>query len=547
MHLSFQPFSYPENTFNINSKKVAPYKFFWGMWIAALVLIVFVYSLTIAVAPYLHADEFMTLDLGRIVLNPETTWSIAWITSKNHPVFFIFYLGPVLQELSYTTFGQYGPRISAILGALVASTVLVRWLLLKGTHRNAAFILGLVFLLDPIFVQAYTMARVDGWTMAFCLLSCCLICRSVVFSSNYKLLKSHLFFAGVFAAIGLFIWPSAIFLFPLIIFELYSLFVKLKTAGVTIKQRFLLVILMGVGGVLASVIILIPLIPQLIQKIHYLIDGVTVNTQSGAAKGSVISNLFSSGIKLLSVLKFTPVVFFLAAIAFILRKQTGLILACLTASFIMMFTLVYIHRVQYLLPYFIVAIASVYSLNQISSKKIELNRFKKLIGLTLLLFWSVFFSIGIRSYFAAFQHQNRDRDLVYHAANALLGKGNHAVFAPFEFYYPGRKLGWKLYGPYIPYDEVFTSTMFANILSNVDYVIIKNDIQIPSQFINQMNNEGLYERDSYQVYAVKDDQFNGKTTFTSSIRNLYSIFRQPYGPYKLFIRQGIHNRHLSNK
>lgn len=545
MHSDIQEFPSIENRFTINNTEVASHKFFWGMWGAALVLIAFIYLLTISVAPYLHADEFMTLDLGRIILHPNMSWSIAWITSKNHPVFFVFYLGPVLQELSYNAFGQYGPRLSAILGALVAATILVKWLLLKNTQKNAAFILGIVFLLDPIFVQAYTMGRVDGWTMAFCLLACCLICKSAAFSSNYNRLKINLIFAGVFTVISLFIWPSAIFLIPLILCELYLLFLKLKNDGVSTKQRFILFMLMAAGGFVTAVFILIPLLPELSQQIHYLIDGVTVNTTSGAPKGNMLSKLFTSGIKLLSVLKFTPLVFLLAFIACLVRKQYGLMFACLFSAIIMLYTLIYIHRVQYLLPYFTAAIASIYSLNLSPATKFQFNPYSKRLILVLLISWATIFSLGIRTYFAAYQRQNRDRDLIYTAANALLGKGNYAVFAPFEFYYPGRKLGWKLYGPYIPYDEVFTSTMFANLLSHVNCVIIKNDKPISTEFINQMNNVGFYERKSYRVYVVKNDQFDGKTTFESSIRNLYSIFRQPYGPYKLFVKQGGQNTSIS--
>ena len=545
MHQSIQEYHLRSGSYMNGFGKLALHKFFWGMWGAAVLLVVFIYSLTISVAPYLHADEFMTLDLGRIVLHPNTGWSIAWITSKDHPVFFIFYLGPVFQELCYTAFGQYAPRISAIIGALVASTILVKWLLLKGTNRNAAFILGLVFLLDPIFVQAYTMARVDGWTMAFCLLSCCLIVRSASLSLNYKRLKINLFFAGFLAAIGLFIWPSAIFLYPLIAFELFTLFGKLKVNNISIKQLFALFILTAVGGIIAVLIILIPISSYLIQQFNNLVDGVTVNTHSGIDKGSTYVNLISSAKKMIGSLKFTPVVSLLAAVAFCIRKQIGLLLVCLIAAFAMMASLVYINRVQYLLPYLIVAIAEGYSSIMLFATTPKIKRFSELAVLLLLISWAALFSLGIRSYFALFQSENRNRNLIYTAATTLIGKGNHRVIAPFEFYYPGRKLGWQMYGAYIAYDEVFTSEMFANLLSHVDYVILKNEEEISEKFILQMKNEGLNERDYYKVYSLKNDRFNGKNTFTSRIRNLYSIFRKPYGPYKLFVRTASRTPHLS--
>jgi hypothetical protein len=145
---------------------------FWGKWLLAALAVLLIFSLTIEVAPFLHKDEFMIIDIGRIILNPDTDWSITWLVKRGEPVFLWFYVGPVVQELAFQSIGQYGPRIIALIGALAAATTMIGWLLARGTSRNAALLLGLIFLIDPIFVQAFTLGRVDGWTIALAISAC---------------------------------------------------------------------------------------------------------------------------------------------------------------------------------------------------------------------------------------------------------------------------------------------------------------------------------------------------------------------------------------
>ena len=86
---------------------------------------------------------------GRVILYPNTNWSIAWLMTKPTSCFIIL-CGSVLQELAFEFLGQYGPRICALTGALFAANMLRQWLLARGTSQNASFLLSLVFLLDPL-------------------------------------------------------------------------------------------------------------------------------------------------------------------------------------------------------------------------------------------------------------------------------------------------------------------------------------------------------------------------------------------------------------
>src|SRR5690606_24462711 len=191
---------------------------FWGKWMLVLALISIIYLIAMVKVPILYGDLFMNIDLGRIVLNPETDWAITWMTKQAQPVFLFNYLGIVLQEYVFQWIGLFGPMVFTLLGALAAATLMAKWLLSRGVSGRASFVLSLVFLLDPLFVQSYTVGRLDSWTIALCL-GVCVLLRSAV-RADYSFLQIRFFFAGALAAVAFFTWPSVIFLFPLILWEL---------------------------------------------------------------------------------------------------------------------------------------------------------------------------------------------------------------------------------------------------------------------------------------------------------------------------------------
>src|SRR6478735_1099732 len=87
-------------------------KRFWVLWFFAIAAVGITYITILSVAPYLHSDEFTIVELGRIMLHPTTDWGLPWLITKDQPVFIWFYVGPMLQELSFKIIGQYGPRVS---------------------------------------------------------------------------------------------------------------------------------------------------------------------------------------------------------------------------------------------------------------------------------------------------------------------------------------------------------------------------------------------------------------------------------------------------
>ena len=511
-------------------------KILW-LWIFVNVLLFLIYLSTISIAPYMHPDELMTVDLGRVILYPNTNWSIAWLTDKNQPVVSLFYVGPVLQELAYEFVGQYGPRIFALIGALFAANMLRQWFLARGTSQNLSFLLSLVFLLDPLFVQSYTMGRIDGWAMGLSLTACWLIRAANNDLSQRIFLKRRFILAGGLMVLALFTWPSGIFLAPLVLYEMMVLISKYRSINIHRKSVPLPAILFITGSLILGIFLIITIAPYLFTKSGNVIQSITTNTHSGSANKSFnFFDLFASVKEVFSVLKFTPVLSVMAFLGIIQKRDAGLIVSAMAATVLMICTLVYIQRVQYLLPYLVIFTAEMYSENHKMKKK-EAWRRIKLVGLPLLLCWCICLSIFVRTILALDKKEGRNRDLIYHAAQLMIGNGTHNVFAPYEFYYTARSLNWKLYGPYIPMNDSFSLTTLRKILPHVDYIIMRSSAGMSPEFVKELDKNDMHSQGIYNIYNEPVQNFDGITTNVTRLRNLYSIFRQPYGPYELYVRE----------
>jgi hypothetical protein len=534
MKVKRTPFLYSDELVSSLRIDDLSYSWLWGKWLVALAIVSLIQLATMSFAPKLHSDEFMTLELGRIILHPNTDWSIAWLADRGQPVLIWYYLGPFLQEFSLQIIGQYGPRVSGLIGALIAATAIVGWLLTKGTSRSAALLLGLVFLLDPLFVQSYTIGRVDSWTMALCIISCWIL-RDTANKLSYKCrFNGRVMVASALSTIAFFTWPSAVFMFPLILLELIYLASKYGSIDGNWKKTTPFV-LFGISSLLIALLIIIPIAPQLYAQMSNVVDGLTTNTHSGPAGGQ--SSIFSNSIELLRVFKFSPALLLIALLSILIKRELGLALAELVAVILMLCTLVYVNRVQYLLPYFIVAVAGIYHRgSKHSGNETSVLHLLKSGALIMLLTWSIGLSICFRSILAFDYRATTDRNMVYQAAQSMIGAGNHSVYIPYEFYYPGRSLGWKMYRAYLAVGDPLSPEVLGQILPHVDYVIMYQ-WEVKETFEQRLKEVGMLDRGTYYLYGDSIEIDDGKTTNIKRLRNLYSIFPRPYGPYKLYARK----------
>ena len=505
-------------------------KWFWLKWVLVLIIVFLIHLSTMGIAPFLHKDEFLIVDLGRIILHPDTDWSIAWMGNLDQPSFFLCYLGPVLQELSFQIAGEYGPRLSASIGALAAATIVVKWLLCKGTTQTTSFILGLVFLLDPIFVQAYGLARVDSWMMAFCIASCWALSEITSKLPDIHFVKWKLMLAGALFTIGFFIWPTAVFFLPLILLELTCLVKKYPTANRSWKRIVPCFLLFAVGSIFTGILLLVPILSIFFSPLYNL-EGMETNVGVGLTKSGtqLLSYGVSQLVEIFRFLKYSAVLLVIAAIYAIRQRQIGLMIVLLMVVILMTFTKVYIHRVQYLLPYLIASVAGIYSLKKIPHRLTSLHIHNVI--LTVLLVWSVGLSLGARFILANDNAEERKRELLYRAAQNMIGVGNHGVFSSWEFYYPGRSLGWKMY---VTYDTILSVEGLTPILHHIDYVIV-NSNEVTEDISLLLEKEGIRDRGIFDVYTTPREK-DGKQSNIQRLRILFSIFRKPYGPYKLYAR-----------
>lgn len=505
---------------------------FWRLWVLGLALVTGCLTLVMDTAPFLHKDEFLIVELGRIFLNPHTDWSIAWSVVDDKPVVFPWYLGPVLQEAAYQLLGAHGPRLSALFGALLAATFIVLWLLQKGINKPAAGILGFVFLLDPIFVQAYGLARVDSWMMAAIIAAGWLIAGIKTSDAAAKQVLS-LFLAGVLCAVAFFIWPTAIFLYPLVLFEIYELYKRCRfSIEVEVKRAYLL--FGAVFGAAAAGLILVT--PVYKQIIHNLIDSEGFRSNIGGndfvSKGLSFKYSFAQFLEMFRVFKFTPALFLLTVYSACKYQYKSLIAASLICAALLIGTNVYIHRVQYLLPYCILFIGLNFSAAKAGYQPwFRVPVLPNALVLGSLIFWAVGLSLVIRSYLAMDQPGERSRGLIYSIANSIVGPGRHHVFSTMEFYYPGRELGWKMF---IGYADTLSVKGFRPILDHVDYVVM-HQYALREDLVRLITEKGMMNMGTMYLYSKESVVDNKKMTNIGRIRNLFSIPRKPYGPYQVFV------------
>jgi len=386
-------------------------QWFWVEWFIIVGFIFFLILITIDKGANLHQDEFVIIDLGKNILNSDANSSIAWLIDRQQPAFLVTYLGVVIQEVVYEYIGQYGPRIFGLLGAIAAATALVGWLIARGTSKKIAFLLGLIFLLDPLILHSYTTGRIDGWAMFLSLSSCWVLRNTHHFYSKKLIFNFRLVLAGALAILAVFIWPSAIFLYPLIILELFRLTRKSREKSGNFKGSFNLLLVFFIGGIISIIFLLIPVSGQILSQLDLAKETINTNSHAGSSGVIGIQSILENLTEFLRVLKFSPFIVLFAIVACLKLKQTKIILAIFVVIAVMFLTLVYINRVQYLIPYFIVAISSMFHKGYHQG----FPRILRVGSMGILLFWSIGLSLGVRTFLAFDRQDERDRMLLNQA------------------------------------------------------------------------------------------------------------------------------------
>ena len=538
--------------------KIISSKGLWILWAFFSLTALIIQLYTIDVLPHLQQDEAQITEYGRLVLNPESDWSINWRLQERKPLLLWSYLGPLIAELSFHIGGTsgIGPRIASIFGAILAATMALGWLLSRNVTQIAALGLSLAFLLDPLFVLSQRMGRVDSWVIALCL-ACCWILRISLDRKKRQANWLILLGGGLMATAAL-VWPSAIFLLPLILLELFQKSPFSNDQGKIWRVVGKKLLLFGLGGVITTMLLLLPIWNHLGLILNDSSAMISGNINASKSLFSRIFGLFNkeSWFKFIKALikTWTPLFPLLALAGIIIRKKISLIITFIIALSIIFASLVYEFRVLYLLPYFLLLSSSLFLKDSVF-KFPSWTKTGTQITLGLLIFWSAFISLGLRTTLGAEVKSEKDRDKIFKAANQSIGFGEYNVYLDFtyEFYFTGRSLGWKLYTPYIQYSQDENGNWirqndhepekdFLQLLSEMDYALFY-EYAVTPELEQRIASSGL----NYRKVIDLDSESEPVTSVKSRNEEILLYFlrgREKYGSFILYSRVNSLNANL---
>lgn len=493
------------------------------MWSVALTAAVLVHLLTLDVSPIFWQDEVQQVDFGRLTLEPGSEWSTKWSPRTGRPVRVWSYVGPLAHELSYRAAGETprAVRSAALLGAMLAATAMLGWLLARGTSPWPAGILSLAFFLDPLFVKSYKGGRVDGWGIAPALAACWMLRRAGTASARAH---GYAALAGALAAAAAMAWQSAVFLYPLILFELIHLLrgslasERGRRRALTLSAAFL------AGGLAVSAVLVLPLLPQwnnLVEDTRVFLSG---SAATGAPAAARLRKLLRFG-SVAGALKLSTLVLVTAFLAALIRREAGLLLATLAGYALIASTLIYSARVMYLIPY-LFALTSGLFLAPHRRTTPELPRWAGAGILIMLLLWTAGLSLVARPTVALKERRARDPQGLFRLASEKIGEGPYEVYLgrTFEFYYAGRPLGWKIYAPNwepTPQGSTAQEHLLA-LLGRVDFAVFRKR-DLAENATEGFSELGLHYLGTFCMGAA---DFSCDSGAPSSA----------YGPYVLFAR-----------
>ena len=393
----------------------------------------------------------------------DKTYSMVWSPSNERTTMVPYYLGPAVQELFYRIVGAgpVGPRISSVIGAVLASAAVFAWLLLVGVTRWVALACALLVFWDPLFVESYRGARVDSWSIAFIILGLCVIAKGQETQrTSFGVAWWHVL-GGICIGVAGLLWPSAIILIPLVIYQCLRQDPRRVRQSVSIRASDLFSL--GCFSLIAVFILLAPVL----RDIHQM-----TNDSSGMAGDRLTDRLRFLG--LVGPYVRSPWVALCALGALAYCRMWGLGLATLAAIAFVLVTGAYVHRSVYLLPYFVACIAFGYS-KIVSERPTSRNvQAAALSVLVFMLLWSGAVSVGARTIVALKEKSLRDPEQLREMLSISVGPGPHAAYLiDYDNYYAARSLGWKTHKALHPED--WSQSDVLRILTKVDIVVVRAD------------------------------------------------------------------------
>lgn len=447
----------------------------WTVWAILTLAVTTWQAATLTITPTGWQDEAQLTEIGRLVLEPHSTWSIEWLPQRNAPLHAFTYVAGLAQELAFRIHPGYAAvRAFDLVGAMAASAACLWWLLARGSPPALSLAFSLIFFLDPLFVSCYRKGRADGWALCFAF-------AALVFARRRW--RHSMMFAGAVMAISVFLSPTAILVLPLCWNEWKD--------NRTSWRPFI------AGALIVAAAVLLPLYPTWREMWQDLGIAITSNAQPSPAflRAAYDTLVFSA-----------PLFLMITTAALLTRRR----LAAITLAIFLVIaaTRFYEARVIYLLPYGLALLADA----------IRQSPFARRwhIATAVALLWAATFTLVFRPAIALRQRQERDVSRLVAVTRAIPAQS--AIYlGAWELYYAGRMQQWQMFRSYGDQSDR------APLLARMDYAIFSAAEDRP-EFRREMQAAGL------SLHSVWLPQTGAGTKIFGQ------WLGQPYGPYLVFAR-----------
>jgi hypothetical protein len=478
-------------------------RFPWRAALATAVLATFFFGFTLTTAVPVWTDESIIVELGRVALSHETSaLSFHERSDSGRPVHGLSPLSAVVAELAFRVGApsNLGVRVLALWGQLAAAAFFIYYLRLRGVAISVAILLGLAFFLDPLCDMSWRAGRVDGWTFALLFASLCAI-RGTRRSRDPHAVFWGAMLAGVAAATGFLWWPSFVMLVPLLILEVPE-FVKEQPRALRAACLF-------AGG---AVVTLAAFVLFFRQEIGMgLADGRFMTVLQSQQSWS--GGLGRQWIALISITALTPVAASVGIAALFRRRNHLLLVGFLIAFVITLATMISRSRVLYLVPYFYLAVSSIF---WHPSAQPDQSRWRR-VGV-----WAITFMLMLGVAFTAIgttmsglsNRAGKDPMILLEPARSAIGMGAIRVFLyeP-DLYYVARTLGWQQFHCFDAcWGPEPASPMLRGMLSGLDVAVFRGEPDKPMRAL------------------IEETGFHFQTVILPGGGHRSSLFGWSYGP-----------------
>jgi hypothetical protein len=319
--------------------------------------------------------------------------------------------------------------------------------------------------------------------------------------------------AGSLVSISFFIWPTVAITYPLVIAELFVLVHQQYLMRQSVAEAVRSAMAFGIGGLATIGVLLIP-IWHLLGKVATDIPPILMASQPPHIFRDQIENLLNS-------FKQSLLLPISILIGLVYGRGNALRWATIIAVAYLCSTWVYVNRLIYLLPYAIALIAGAYQIPRgLNAKRPAVMAHAALAALLCI---SVTMSLIARPAIALSQKVNRDPAMLFELGRDSIGSGPRRIYVgAWEFYFPGRELGWQMFNEYVDSNQ----TRFSKLLESMDYAIFRAD-NVSAELDDQLRNAGL----------LVQTTIDGKRQPSFELMRLTNFGAKPYGPYVLYGRK----------